>query len=293
MKKIIIPVFLILAVSAAVSIHLLTKDELRSTLETVFQQRNEAERSGDMTKLESTVSTRNFRNMQNFAASIKRPLPELIKGSSGRQRNFSDTTFVESNQVGDTASLTYYYFDNDGDHEEVENAIIILFIKFVREGETWKFDRMAMVPGRLPADTKPTVEFYRSVLAAELGHSIEAAELAIDGIVRDPPALVQEPYAIAHLSTSCRECEIRVRVNDIEQHSTKDTSSTGTLMGGLQKGENRVEVDIRPLNNATKVDSSLTIFRIERQDEWGEPVFEVASDQLSAGNHQFSFTLEE
>ncbi len=258
------------------------KTSLRTTLEGTWNSYLEASRSGEESELEKVMSVFRLGMMKNNLASAKRSLtPDLIKSFAEDSPDISTAEFVALLETGPTAGLVYA-----GDSEEKDAdgkpQVTFTFIKFVKEGSEWKVDAVMETGGpKFQGDGKKT-EFDPSELPPDF---------AIDGRVREAPKPITPPYATAFLDIVSQGYETQVIVNDIEQTTTVDSSSSGLLKGGLRKGENNIVIVVAQTEKDTTLKPQVTVRRILENRETKE-TFKFAPQENVEGRHTFNFGVD-
>jgi len=257
------------------------KTSLRTTLEGTWNSYLEASRSGEESEFEKVMSAFRLGMMRNNLASAKRSLtPDLIKSFAEDSPDISAMEFVTLLETGPTAGLVYARYSEEDAASRPQ--VTFTFIKFVKESSGWKVDAVMETGGpKFRGDGKKT-NFDPSELPPNF---------AIDGQVREAPKPIIPPYATAFLDIVSQGHKTQVIVNDVEQTTTVDSSSSGLLKGGLRKGQNSIVIAVTQTEKDTTFKPQVTVRRILENRETKE-TFKFAPQENVEGRHTFNFGVD-
>ncbi len=254
-------------------------DELRPILEKSYSSFLSACRSGDEETVKTNVAAASFTRMQNHYKSIKKPLTsKVFKGWVENHEDLSQFTFTKVFHKGDTAGLLYTKdFKMDG-----KAMVTFAFIKFVREGDRWRFySRMDEDMNRVGVDGSKAVFALKSL----------PATLAIDGIVPQVPSSVKAVGVVGMLDVVSYGYHTLVFINDVKQADVTGKSISGVIQGGLKSGKNKIKIIADATGDKRDFTPEVTV-RTQRAGKYIDKVFSFTPKSNAEGTHQFVFSVK-
>lgn len=256
-------------------------NDLRLTLEKSWYAYLDSHKTAKESELKKTMSSYSLATMKNGLASAKFSLtPDFIRSMGEHIPDIKSYDFVKVLQNGPTAGLVY---EKDSEYKDGEgkDQIQFIFIKFVKEDAIWKVDGVMIT-------NKP--KFQENGDKAEFSASDISDDFQIDGIVLNAPDPISIPYSSAYIHVLSLGHNTHVILNGISQEETINTSSSGTLIGGLKKGTNNISIIIKSTEQESTLDPKVKILRILDNKEF-EDVFLFKPEDNFEGEHSFKFEV--
>jgi len=258
------------------------ENDLRSTLEKSWYAFLDSHKTGKESELKKTMSSYSYGTMKNGLASMKISLTSKELMEMGDYApDIKSAEFVKLLKNGPTAGLVYV---KDSEYKDVngKEQVEFIFIKLVKEDSVWK------VNGAL--ETNKT-KFQENGDKAEFSTSDISHDFQIDGIVLNAPDPISIPYSAAYIDVLSLSHNTHVIVNGISQQETINTSSSGTLIGGLKKGTNSILIIITSTEKESSLDPRVKVRRILDNKKF-EEVFIFKPKENIEGNHTFNFNVD-
>ncbi len=144
---------------------------------------------------------------------------------------------------GPTATAVYFGKLDFGTGGDGNNPDSFLVLRFAGEGDAWKFDNMRVIK------FGPGSDLLQKIRQGDFGF-LQDPEFQPSGVVPPVAAPVSVPSFLAELWVSAIGYEATVTING--QHSNTVVNNTGRdlVIGGLNRGDNRIGFTIKPDPNA-------------------------------------------
>lgn len=256
-------------------------EPLQQKLERAYSELAEACKKGDLQLVEKRGSSRWLAGVKNNYASSKLAFgPEQVKEMAENLPGLDRKGFVKVLQRGPTAGLVYAA---DSDERDATNRqrVTFTFVKFVKEGGSWKFHGLMQM-----GDLK-----YRAPgLLTEFSEKNLPPEMAIDGKVVEAPAPVGKPEMVGMVDVFSYGYSTEVYINGVRQVVKADGSYSGLIRGGLQSGKNTLRVMIRRIKGDQAPPPTVTIRVVQGKGEATE-AFKFTPSGRVVGTHDLMFTV--
>lgn len=247
------------------------QNDLQENLSDVYKAFLEASCSGDSEAVKENMSSYSYINARNQAISAKRQFDgELFKKMSKFMPNVDDLKFIKLVHKGDTAVLIY------GKNMDSKTEKEIIVIRFINEHRNWKFDSVTSHYGE-----------------KDLSNSTIITEYEIDGKVKKAPPVYPVPDHVGIINVTSYGYRTVVIINDIEQRDVLDESSAGLIMGGLKKGENKIELKITKIDKDTMFKPEITVLKSPGTGQKGQEVYKFEPQGEIKGSYIETIVIED
>lgn len=118
-------------------------------------------------------------------------------------------------------------------------------------------------------------------------------ELAIDGKVLDAPQPMSKAEVKGVIDISSYGCKTEVTINGTKQKGVEDSNASGYIEGGLQKGENHIDIVITPMEGSGSDWEPSVKIRYFTAAGKGKEVFSFQPEKEFEGRHNFIFRIAE
>jgi hypothetical protein len=146
---------------------------------------------------------------------------------------------LEAQAVGETAHLLYFgSLSTDSDNKAAEPNLLLL--KFFFERDQWRFDSLKIIS----LLSKP--ELREQLRNDQQPAFLDEPMFTPPGKPPAVPPLCQLPDYITGCTVTCPGWEVLLKVNG-QEHFAADGRLKFFIQGGLRKGENRIEVEAKPI----------------------------------------------
>ena len=258
---------------------------LRADLENVWAAYLKANRSGDLNQYKEISSTHSYVTMVNALASAGRELTsDTITSMAEFLPDPSKLEFVEVIENGPTVGLVYKNDEGGGDNPNLPSPLKFSFIKFVQEPSGWKVDGILTIG-------KPS--YQRDGSQTRFDSSDIPEELALDGKVLDAPQPMSKAEVKGVIDILSYGYKTEVTINGTKQNGAEDSNASGYVEGGLQKGENHIDIVITPLEGGGSDWEPSVKIRYFTAAGKGKEAFSFQPEKEFEGRHNFTFRIAE
>ncbi len=198
--------------------------------------------------------TARARQMQvrNLIVSQKRDWPRALFSLALAPPEIRGLRLAGTREVGNQARLIYFGtidFHLDDPRTPPENALLI---DFARETTGWKyFSSRYLNFTRDPALTASAKSGDFSFL--------DKPEFALTGTPPAVPKPCPIPFYAGQIQVSSYGYETRVTLGDFHEDAISDNETTNMILGGLQRGNNPLKIDLTPIPGRKPEERSVEI----------------------------------
>lgn len=217
--------------------------EIRRSLEGTYLAWRDAMEKRDLAAWEKVTAQSRQVSVRNEIVSQRVPFPAALFEGGLRAPDLRALTFLDAFSRGETASAVYFGKADFGlgDPTEVRENFVVL--RFVKEFGIWKFDNLRVVKFGEDSELLAKVSNNDRTFLAAPEFQPDPAPPAVAGTVR-PPDYVSEIWITA------AGYEAVITVNGQHRSSISNDSGRELVIGGLNKGVNRIKVEVKPAANA-------------------------------------------
>jgi len=245
------------------------QEDLQITLSNVYKAFLAAAHSGDIVAIEKNMASNSFITSKNQTVSAKREFNgKMFKKMSEFMPDITRFEFFKTVEKGDTAVLIYI----KGSGAEKETAIL----KFVNEESKWKFDSVSSHYGDKDLSDDDAI----------------IKEYEINGIVKKAPPVYPEPDYAGLINANSYGYRMVIIINDIKQVDLEDKSSGGIILGGLKKGENKVDIEIVKIDKDTMFKPEFSILQIPGPGQRGKEIYKFKPEEEVKNNYSETIIVE-
>ncbi|HVD96584.1 MAG TPA: hypothetical protein VNB90_00175 [Cytophagaceae bacterium] len=238
--------------------------DLRTQLETDYQQFVDAVKNKDGDKLKNVVSSAYYLNTKNELISAQVKFPDGFFASAPRMvYDLKKETFVKAFANGTTANSIYYGKDAFGSES-------LLILRFIKENEQWKFYN---------AQNKLSQDILAKCKAGDTTF-LKTKDFYPDGNAPAVPAEITSIDFKATLDLFCEGYSVKIKINGIEQPGTDKTTNDIVVLGGVKKGTNTIEITATPITGKTMQRVMISIAKVVNTQEY--EVFSMEDTALPA-----------
>ena len=260
-------------------------DAVRKKLESVWKTHRQAHRNADLALIKKTTSNHTHVTLQNELAAVGKELKsEDVTALYEMMPDLAKLKFVELKQNGPTAGLLYLDEGEKSDDSNLPSPLRFVFVKFVKEARGWTVDGMQSAG-------KP--KYQKDGSETRFDYAELPVELAVDGKVRAAPKVLEKPKeAVVEgmIDISSYDYKTEVSINGIQQKGMEGAASSGPIAGGLNKGQNKIEIMV---TKSAKAQSDwppeVTVRYLNASGEEQEG-FKFTPEENVVGRHEFTFT---
>lgn len=196
----------------------------------------------DLQAYSQLLTVASFTRQKNEALSYGIKFPdELFDMLQASLFELKDMTNIGYKTKGPTTNVFYLY------DYKLEKMIVTICLE-EHEGK-WRMDQMKMRDAR---------DFIKQINEKDYSF-IEEKEFQPSGILKPIPTAVEKVDVMAMLDISAYGYKVEVIVNGISQDVVIDKSRSGVLIGGIRRGENKVEMKFEKLKGEESFPPSITI----------------------------------
>jgi hypothetical protein len=229
----------IFAVVLAFSSLATAQETLRPALETTYNLWRQAILRKDPTQWERSTATYRRVEVRNRILSERRAFPAAIFDIPAAPPAIEGLKFLEANQEGATAKASYFgKVDFQVGEVPTENLLVL---SFIREGNTWLYDRADYV------NLEGLPDVRKELAAGDLSYLKETPEARPSGIVPQTPVAAQLAKIIAKVYVFCPGREVQVQINKISRHRFANAKEAEIVIGGATEGPNEVQFTVKKL----------------------------------------------
>lgn len=241
---------------------------LRAALEKTYHDWRSALVNSDLAAWQRATSKYRQMVTRNLIISGNQPYPDAIFQIPLRPPEITNLRLLEAETKAATAHLVYFgKVDLGVEADKIPENILIL--KFIKEGEEWRFDTTRF----MNLEGVPDV---RASLQNGVADFLDKPEFNPSGVVPPTPAPCGKPEYVATLQIQSFGYETAASLNGFEYAAIADNAEQQLIIGGLAKGENSLKLKIKPLPVPEGVERLLEVGAIVltgRQDKPGIQVF--------------------
>jgi len=257
-------------------------DNLRNSLEQVWNDHIAAYNSGNESSIKETMSSVAFGTMMNNLSDARQKLTlELTKRFAKNAPDISQMRFIKVIENGPTVGLVYAK-DSEFHEGSSKPHRTFAFIKFVKEKAKWKVDLVF---------TYECDKYRPDGKECLLDMNDLPSSAAIDGKVREAPQAKPVPFAAGYLDVTAGGYKTSVIINSVQQYVRAEGGSK-LITGGLRKGTNTVTIVFERNDEKSTFEPSVTIRRIVGEMVFKE-VFKYEPKSNIDGEHTLKFTIDE
>lgn len=244
--------------------------DLRLSLESVYQEWRSALLARNLTAWRTCTTTYRQVLTRNLIVSQKQRYPDAVFALPVTPPDVRKLALMEAEAVGETAHLIYFgKIDlglSEGDVGEVPDNLIVL--KFFSEQGQWKFDSSKF----LNLADNPELR-----AACERGHKEWAKHPPFNPPGKAPavPKLCKEPEKISALRVQAYGYEVVASVNGYDNTPVIDNAEQQLIIGGLQRGENALQLQVKELPIAKDEERFLQVEAVLLTNEEARPTVRV------------------
>ena len=226
------------------------QDALRPALEANYNAWRQAIVNKDFGTWDRVTASNRKVEVRNLIYSEKRPFPASIFAIPAVPPALGGLKFLEATQSGPTAKASYFgKVDFEVDGTPTDNLLVL---SFIREGNTWLYDRADFVNlGGLPA-------VRRELETGDLSYLEETPEARASGQLPPPAIPVNPAKYIAKVYVFSPGREVHVQINKVSRHRFANAKDAQIVIGGAKDGPNEVQFSVKKLEGG-KGNEAMTI----------------------------------
>ena len=226
------------------------QDALRPALEANYNAWRQAIVNKDFGTWDRVTASNRKVEVRNLIYSEKRPFPASIFAIPAVPPALGGLKFLEATQSGPTAKASYFgKVDFEVDGTPTDNLLVL---SFIREGNTWLYDRADFVNlGGLPA-------VRRELETGDLSYLKETPEARASGQLPPPAIPVNPAKYIAKVYVFSPGREVHVQINKVSRHRFANAKDAQIVIGGAKDGPNEVQFSVKKLEGG-KGNEAMTI----------------------------------
>jgi hypothetical protein len=195
----------------------------------VYQDLSTAITTSDSGALRKVLCRTSFVKMINESISIGMEYPgEVMTGMQMALIDFSQLKYIKYNKNGNTINAYYIYMVDN-----VETSIITL--RMVEED-----GKLKMIDLRNKDAKDYVINLHKKDYTF-----LDLKEFQPEGSVEPTPKLLQKIDYLAKYDLFAYGYEITVTINGYKQRGVSNSTTSGTVIGGINKGENTIEMSIK------------------------------------------------
>jgi hypothetical protein len=188
---------------------------------------------------------------KNLIVSQRQEFPKAIFNFPVQFPPLDTLRLLGARRKGDTAAAVYFGRVDFGlGVNPVPESILIT--RFVFERRAWRYDSSTV----MNLETSPGLK--RNSEKGDLAF-LDDAPFAPSGVVPPVPDQCGLPDYVADVHIVALGHKAKVSINGISNHSVEDNVGTEVVIGGLKKGENRIELEMEELARSTSPQRLLQI----------------------------------
>lgn len=221
------PLILIFAFSS----QFIFAQKMPETVNQVYAGFCNAVKSKDLAAYEKVLTVASFIRQKNEALSYGINYPaDLFEMLNASMFELKDMTYIGYKQVGPTMNAFYLY------DFKLEKMIVTVCLE--EHDSKFRIDQMKMRDAR---------DFIKEINEKDYSF-INEKEFLPSGTLKPVPVEVKKVEVMAMLDVTCYGYRVEVVVNGISQDEVTDKSRSGVLIGGILRGENKIEMKIEKIN---------------------------------------------
>ncbi|MEX2580311.1 MAG: hypothetical protein WD342_14730 [Verrucomicrobiales bacterium] len=248
---------------------------LRVTLERAYSAWRSSMSAGDLDLWEKATAFSRQIETRNRIVSQRLPFPQALFDDPVEAPSVARLTPMGVLSTGTTATSTYYGKANFGPGEGSGVTDNLLVLHFLREETHWKFDNLRIV--KLGNDGDVLLQIRNGDFSFLQGEEFQPAS-QLPAI----PQPVEPPEYIAEAWIDSTGCETTITVNGHLTGKFKNIKTTELVMGGLRRGENRISIETKRLeegaNTSPKVE--VAIYATKDPSEGADRVYHYRPDSV-------------
>jgi hypothetical protein len=214
--------------------------DLRRELERTYSSWKKALATHDLAEWKRVTATSRQALTRNLIVSQKQPFPDSLFTLPLRPPETNTLRLVKTETKGPTANLVFFGKVDLGISEASEVTENLLVLKFIKEGDRWKFDTTRVI--NLSGAPDIRAELKNNGTSAFLNES----ELTPTGIVPStpPPCSMRDHIGVLEITSIGYATE--AKVNGFEAATVTDNIEQHLIIGGLKTGDNALVLKIKP-----------------------------------------------
>ncbi|MEM9281798.1 MAG: hypothetical protein AAGA96_08230 [Verrucomicrobiota bacterium] len=213
---------------------------LRATLESSYHAWRESVVTQNHQQWEASTAYSRQIEIRNRIVSQKLPFPEAFFADPLKPPSLDGMIALGVLSTGQTATSTYYGKANFGAEPGTTISDNLMVLHFLLEEGAWKFDRLRLV--KTGNDAELLLQIRNSDFSFLNGIEFQPAQQ-----LPPLPQPVNTPDLLAEIWVDSTGYEITVTVNGIPNGTFSNIKTAELLIGGLRNGENRIQLQIKPL----------------------------------------------
>jgi hypothetical protein len=217
------------------------EDTLEPTLLSAYNSWRNAVLRRDADGWNRYTTSRRRMSTRNMIISQKQPYPDAIFRVAIKPPPTTGLRLLEAQANGPTAHLAYFgKIDIGGGTAEVNEDIMIL--KFLREGDAWRFDSTRY----MSLDATPEVR--EKLNRGEPPDFLEESPFTPPGVLPKTPPPCRAPEYVGGYDIQSFGYETGVKINGADYGKIANHDGKQIIVGGLNRGKNDLELSIDVLD---------------------------------------------
>jgi hypothetical protein len=228
---------------------------LRRELDRTYSAWREAMAARDFAGWQRTTAAHRQMSIRNLIVSQQQPFPAAMFAVPMKPPETAPLRFVEVRQKGETASLVYFGKVDLGIAEITEIPENLLFLRFVKESDGWKFDTTSLI------NLEPQPDVRAALKAGGKPELLSDPDLLPDGVVPPVAKPCPKPDRIGVLQVASFGYETRAAVNGFPVAAVTDNIEEHIIIGGLRDGTNPLVLELKevPLPDGAPPDAERVV----------------------------------
>ncbi len=225
---------------------------LRAELERVYHTWRGAMLNRDVRAWQQSTSRYRQVHTHNMIVSQRQTYPEAVFAVPLRPPDITRLRLLEAEAVGETAHLVFFgRIDLGIEVEEVPDNILVL--RYIKDPEGWRFDTSRLVNLSGAPDVRASLQ------QGAKPDFLNEPEFTPPGKAPPVPKVCKPPEHMAAFQIESVGYETQVKINGFDYPPVRDVGINQLVIGGLNKGENALEMAIKPTELAPGEERSLEI----------------------------------
>lgn len=225
---------------------------LRAELERVYHTWRGAMLNRDARAWQQSTSRYRQVHTHNMIVSQRQPYPEAVFAVPLKPPDITRLKLLDARAVGETAQLVFFgRIDLGLEVEEVPDNILVL--RYIKDPEGWRFDTSRLV------NLAGVPDLRASLQQGAAPDFLNEPEFTPPGKAPPVPPVCKPPQYMAAFQIESVGYETKVRINGFDYPPVRDVGINQLIIGGLNRGENALEMAIKPTELAEGEERSLEI----------------------------------
>jgi hypothetical protein len=259
---------ILLAVAAGAPAVTGQDNALRAELERVYFDWRGAIINRDTRAWQRSTSRYRQVHTHNMIVSQNMPYPEAVFQVPLSPPDISRLRLLEVEASAETAHLVYFgRIDLGLEAEEIPDNILVL--RFIRDPEGWRFDTSRMV------NLQGVPDVRASLKQGNRPDFLDEPEFTPPAKAPPVPKVCKKPEHMAAFQVESIGYETVIRINGFDYPPVRDVAVNQLVIGGLDRGENIMELSYRPVEAPPGEERSLEINVMVVKGESGAPPIPV------------------